>query len=78
MNSVLILKNGWFLQYQGKKLAATVPGDIALDLYNNGKIKNPYYGINHRDLHFIRESDFTYENEFLVDEDLFSAEELLL
>ena len=78
MNSVLILKNGWFLQYQGKKLAATVPGDIALDLYNNGEIKNPYYGINHRDLHFIRESDFTYENEFFVDEDLFSAEELLL
>ena len=78
MEKVLVLQDNWFLLYQGKKLVAKVPGDIALDLYDNGEIKDPYYGINHRDLHFIRDSDFTYINEFFVDDDLFSSEELLL
>ena len=78
MNTVLVLKENWSLLYQGKKLSAKVPGDIALDLYNNREIKDPYYGMNHKDLHFIRDNDFTYENEFFLGEELLSAEELLL
>ena len=78
MNTVLLLKENWNLLYQGKKLSAKVPGDIALDLYHNGEIKDPYFGINHRDLHFIRDSDFTYENEFFLDDKMLSNEELLL
>ena len=64
MNDVLELRKNWTVEYEDKKLPATVPGDVTLDLYNNGIIKNPYYGLNHRDLHWITDRDFVYENEF--------------
>ena len=78
MNDVLELKKNWTVEYEGKKLPATVPGDVTLDLYNNGIIKNPYYGLNHRDLHWITDSDFVYENEFSVSDEMLASEEILL
>ncbi|MBR2647176.1 MAG: hypothetical protein IKD47_06455 [Clostridia bacterium] len=78
MNKVLELKNGWFLEYDGKLWPAKVPGDVTLDLFDNKLIKDPYFGLNHRDLHWIRESDFTYRNEFSLSDDVFAEEEILL
>ncbi|MBE5747942.1 MAG: hypothetical protein E7352_07210 [Clostridiales bacterium] len=78
MNTVLTLNKNWTMQYQGKKWAANVPGDVTLDFYNNGLIKDPYYGINHRDLRWIADSDFVYENEFVLPEEILSSEEILL
>jgi beta-galactosidase/beta-glucuronidase len=78
MNKVLELKNGWFLEYDGKLWPAKVPGDVTLDLFDNKLIKDPYFGLNHRDLHWIRESDFTYKNEFSLSDDVFAEEEILL
>ena len=78
MNQVLTLKNNWTFEYQGKKLAASVPGDVTLDFYHNGIIKDPYYGLNHRDLRWIADSDFVYENEFVLPEEILSSEEILL
>ena len=78
MNNVLDLKKDWTIAYKGKKLPATVPGDVTLDLYNNGLIKNPYFGLNHRDLHWITDSDFVYENNFTVSQEIFNSEEILL
>lgn len=78
MNDVLELRKNWTVEYEDKKLPATVPGDVTLDLYNNGIIKNPYYGLNHRDLHWITDRDFVYENEFSLSDEIFNAEEILL
>ena len=78
MNEILTLNKNWTMEYQGKKFAATVPGDVTLDFYNNGLIKDPYYGINHRDLRWIANSDFVYENEFVLPSEILSSEEILL
>ena len=78
MNNVLNLKNDWTIAYKYRKYPATVPGDVTLDLYNNGLIKNPYYGINHRELRWIIKNDFIYENQFSLSDEIFNSEEILL
>ena len=78
MKSVLNLNNGWWITYKYRKYPASVPGDITLDLYNGGLIKDPYYGLNHRNLHWITDTDFEYENKFSVPEELLNSEEVLL
>ncbi len=78
MNKTTILNKNWSLRYGDKTVSATVPGDITLDLYNAGVIQDPYFGLNHRDLHWIIDSDFTYENSFVVPDSLAESEEILL
>lgn len=78
MKTTIKLHSGWNFLYNGEKKTATVPGDVTLDLYNNGLIKDPYFGLNHRDLHWIINSDFTYENVFDVPEGIWDQEEILL
>ncbi len=77
---------GWKLRIKGendnldckKRIEAAVPGDITADLYKAGVIADPYYGLNHKDLGWIQESDFEYSAEFDVDGEISSAEEVLL
>ena len=78
MNNVKLLKENWILKYNGEKLNATVPGDVTLDLYANGKIKNPYFGINHKDLHCVTDTDFEYVNVFDLPDNIFNEEEILI
>ncbi|MBQ9713717.1 MAG: hypothetical protein IJV83_00155 [Clostridia bacterium] len=78
MKKDFTLKDGWIVYHEGKKLAAKVPGDVTLDLYYNGLIADPYYGINHREQHWITHSDFLYENEFSLPEEILNSEEILL
>ncbi len=77
-NNIKLLNDKWILKYNGEDLKATVPGDVTLDLYANGKIKNPYFGINHKDLHWIIDADFEYVNVFDLPDDIFNDEEILL
>ncbi len=72
------LHENWKVQYKGKALPATVPGDVTLDLWKNGVIQNPYYGMNHKELHWIIGSDFEYQTAFDLPEDICSSEEILL
>ena len=78
MKTQMKLQEGWIFYHDGKQLAAKVPGDVTLDLYENGVIKNPYFGLNHRELHWITDSDFTYENTFDIPDEIYSQEEILL
>ena len=78
MKKIYELSDGWTLNYNGKKIAARVPGDITLDLYQGGIVKNPYFGLNHKELHWIAEQDFVYETTFSLPEDIFLSEEILL
>ena len=78
MNNIKPIKENWILEYNGEKLKATVPGDVTLDLYANGKIKNPYFGINHKDLHWVTDTDFEYVNVFDLPDNIFNEEEILI
>ncbi len=78
MNNSYSISNGWTLNYGGKKIPSKVPGDITLDLYRAGVIEDPYYGINHKKLGWIINTDFEYENVFTVPSDIASFEEVML
>ena len=78
MTKTIKLSRHWNLSFQGKSIPARVPGDITLDLYNAGLIEDPYYGMNHRKLHWIIGSDFVYKVAFDLSEDIFESEDILL
>ena len=64
----------WQLGYGGKLISAAVPGDITMDLYKAGIVKNPYFGDNQKENDWIPREDFTYITEFDVDEGLLAQE----
>ncbi len=72
------LHSNWTVNYKGKQLPATVPGDVTLDLWKNGVIDDPYYGINHQKLGWIIGEDFEYQTTFDLPEDIFASQEILL
>ncbi len=72
------LHNNWTVQYAGRELPAVVPGDVTLDLWKNGVVENPYYGINHKDLGWIIGTDFEYCTAFDLPEDILTGEDILL
>ena len=74
----LRLNKEWTLDYDGKQLPAVVPGDVTLDLWRNNIIDNPYFGMNHKKLHWIINRDFIYKTVFDVSDELFDEQEILL
>ena len=66
------LKEFSLLTEDGKRIPAAVPGDITSDLLNAGLIPDPLYGENLKTLGSLFESDYTYECEISVSEDLLS------
>ena len=73
------LDKNWKITYDnGNSVPAKVPGDITADLYRAGVIKEPYYGINHRELGWIIETDFVYQKTFDIDEKIFQKDEIFL
>ena len=73
------LDKNWKITYDnGNSVPAKVPGDITADLYRAGVIKEPYYGINHRELGWIIETDFVYQKTFDIDEKFFEKDEIFL
>ncbi len=72
------LDKDWTIEYKGKKLPASVPGDVTLDLWHNDIIKNPYFGLNHKELHWIINEDFTYETKFDLPLSVYNEEEILI
>ncbi len=72
------LHNNWTVTYKGKPLPATVPGDVTLDLWKNGIIDDPYFGINHQSLGWIIGEDFEYQTTFDLPEEIFCQEDIVL
>lgn len=50
-------------------LPAVVPGCVHTDLLKNGKIEDPFYGTNERNLQWIDKQDWEYESTFDVSPD---------
>lgn len=63
---------------KGTTFPASVPGDITIDLFKAGYIADPYFGLNHKDLGWIAEQDFTYFTQFDLDEETLKNEDILL
>lgn len=61
-----------------KVIDAAVPGDITADLYRAGVIDDPFFGLNHKRLGWIQQSDFVYFTEFTASLELLNSEEILL
>lgn len=74
----LKLNKRWTVDFDGNKLPAVVPGDVTLDLWHNNKIDNPYFGMNHKQLHWIINRDFVYETRFDLSDEMFAEQEILL
>jgi beta-mannosidase len=53
----------------GDWLAATVPGTVHTDLLAHGKIPDPFYRTNERDLQWIDKKDWEYRMAFDIDAD---------
>ncbi len=78
MTALLKIEKGWTLKHEGKVISATVPGDVTLDLWNGGIVKDPYYGLNHLELGWIINTDFEYSCRFSVPSEIMEREEVLL
>lgn len=59
-------------------LPAQVPGCVHTDLLRNGKIRDPFYGTNERDLQWIDKQDWEYETTFDVPGSLLASDRLAL
>ena len=64
----------WQLKYGGGVIPAAVPGDITIDLYKAGVVKDPYYADNHKENDWIPREDFTYITEIDGTEEILSQE----
>lgn len=70
--------NDWELIYKENNITAQVPGDITMDLFNAGVIDEPYVGMNHVNLNWIVDSDFTYKTIIKADTELMEEESIKL
>lgn len=65
----ITISQGWEFRQSniGKWLPATVPGTVHTDLLNNGKIKDPYYRTNEKELQWIDKVNWEYKTTFHID-----------
>lgn len=56
----------WSLTYKNKKIPASVPGDITIDLFNAGLISDPYVAENYKKSEWVGHTDFIYQCDFEV------------
>ena len=68
----------WQLQFDGKTITATVPGDITIDLFKAGILKDPYFGSNHKENDWVARRDFTYISNVVATKEILSEEDVEL
>ncbi|MCQ3035900.1 MAG: hypothetical protein MJ248_06800, partial [Bacilli bacterium] len=70
--------SNWTIEYKGKKIPAKVPGDITIDFLHANLIANPYFALNYQECAWIGRTDFTYEYELEVSEEMLKEESIEL
>lgn len=70
------INQNWTFSQSGKNewLPATVPGTVHTDLMANGKIEDPYYRMNERDIQWIDKTDWEYKTTFYVGAEILNKE----
>ena len=61
------LNKGWEFSQAGKGewLPATVPGTVHQDLIDNGKLVNPFFGMNEEKVQWVEKEDWKYKTSIL-------------
>ncbi|MGC8865127.1 MAG: glycosyl hydrolase 2 galactose-binding domain-containing protein [Bacteroidales bacterium] len=64
----ILLNEGWKFSQRGSQewLPARIPGTVHTDLLHAGKIADPFYGCNEKELQWIGETDWTYRLTFVA------------
>lgn len=62
------LNKGWeFSQVsKGEWMPATVPGTVHQDLMDNGKLVNPFFGMNEEKVQWVEKEDWQYKTSFTL------------
>jgi beta-mannosidase len=74
------LHSGWQFR-QGNQafwLPADIPGTVHTDLLINGKIEDPFYRTNEKDLQWIEHEDWEYKTVFSVGSDVITKDKIIL
>lgn len=66
--------NNWKIEWNNKVIPAAVPGDITIDFYKAGLIANPYLAENYKESEWIQKTDFVYETDLVVNEEILNEE----
>ena len=64
----------WFFQLDGLNLPCQAPCTMYSVLFGHGKIPDPFYGLNERELQHLGEKDCSFTAEFHVDDTLLAHE----
>lgn len=57
---------------------ASIPGNVRLDLMQNGKIEDPYYGQNNKNSQWVNEYEWWYKKEFELQIDAINPQNKIL
>ena len=67
--------SNWVMHYEGfEPLSCQAPCTLYSVLYDHGKIPDPFYGLNERELQYLSEKDCAFETVLSVDEALLSRD----
>ncbi len=74
------IKGQWQFRQAGSEewLPATVPGTVHTDLIANGKIEDPYFRLNERDVQWIDKVDWEYRTTFGADAAMLAKDRVVL
>ena len=74
------LSSGWQFRQTGQANwgEATVPGTVHTDLLRNGRIPEPFYRTNERELQWIDKRDWEYRKTLIIDAETFRHQHLEL
>lgn len=77
---MLSLNGEWQFRQNGKGewMQAQVPGCNYLDLMRQGKLKDPFVGLNEKDAYWVSLEDWEYRKSFTLTEELLEADRLVL
>ena len=76
----ICLDKGWKFSQVGKGewLPAKVPGTVHQDLMDNGKLVNPFYGMNEEKVQWVEKEDWQYRTTFILTKEQVEREDAVL
>ena len=76
----LTLHSNWqFSKYGSDEwLPATVPGTVHQDLMALGKLPDPFYGMNEKEIQWVEDEDWLYRTSFVLSEEQLAHQEIFL
>lgn len=76
----LTLHSSWqFSKYGSDEwLPATVPGTVHQDLMALGKLPDPFYGMNEKEIQWVEDEDWLYRTSFVLSEEQLAHQEIFL